>query len=118
MLCIYYLDDAQEEVELEVDGINDDDENFEDYPVENKSGKKIYSEQKDFSIRELNMMRTDKQLDLRPKYQRNYVFDKQKASRLIESILLDVPMPVMYFAEEPNGKYSVIDGQQRLTSLQ
>ena len=62
-------------------------------------------------------MRTENELDLRPQYQRNFVFDKQKASRLIESILLDIPIPVFYFAEEPNRKYSVIDGQQRLTSF-
>ena len=42
---------------------------------------------------------------------------KKKASLLIESILLEVPIPVLYFAEEVNGKYSVIDGQQRLTSF-
>ena len=42
---------------------------------------------------------------------------KKIASKLIESILMDVPIPVIYLAEEKNGTYSVIDGQQRLTSF-
>jgi len=100
----------------EIDGIADEDENQEETPPE-KISRKIIWLPKDFSIRELNMMRSGNELDLRPEYQRNFVFDRQKASRLIESILLDVPIPVLYFAEEPDGKYSVIDGQQRLTSF-
>ena len=40
-----------------------------------------------------------------------------KASRLIESALLNVPLPIIYLAEEADGRKSVIDGQQRLTSF-
>ncbi|MBT2728570.1 DUF262 domain-containing protein [Bacillus sp. ISL-75] len=43
--------------------------------------------------------------------------DDKLASRLIESILMDVPIPVIYLAEEKDGTFSVIDGQQRLTSF-
>ena len=101
----------------EIDGINDDDENLDDTPSEKIKQKKIFWRTQDFSIRELLIMRTENEIDLRPQYQRNYVFDRQKASRLIESILIDVPIPVFYFSEEPDGRYSVIDGQQRLTSF-
>ena len=106
-----------EQEELEIDGFGDDAEDPDEVIVD-KHDKKIYWQPKDFSIRELNIMKTtDGELDLRPQYQRNFVFDKRKASRLIESILLEVPIPVIYFAEESDGKYSVIDGQQRLTSF-
>ena len=57
------------------------------------------------------------ELDVRPYFQRGYVWDKSKASRLIESILLGVPIPVIYTAEEDDGTQSVIDGQQRLISI-
>jgi hypothetical protein len=50
-------------------------------------------------------------------YQRKYVWDAGKASRLIESLLLNVPIPVCYFAEDENGVYEVIDGLQRLQSI-
>lgn len=56
-------------------------------------------------------------LDPRPRFQRGYVWDIKKASRLVESILLHVPIPVVYTAEQDDGREIVIDGQQRLMSL-
>ena len=82
-----------------------------------KDSRKIVWQAKDFSIREFSSMRTDRELILQPEYQRNFVASTQIASRLIESIILDVPIPVIYLAEEQDGTYSVIDGQQRLTSF-
>lgn len=52
-----------------------------------------------------------------PDYQRKYVYDDKRASCLIESILIGIPIPVIYLAEEDEGVYSVIDGQQRITSF-
>ena len=56
-------------------------------------------------------------LVLQPDFQRQYVWDVEKASRLIESALLDIPLPTIYLSEEVDGKTYVIDGQQRLTSF-
>lgn len=56
-------------------------------------------------------------LILQPDFQRQYVWDRKKASRLVESVLLRVPLPIIYLSEQPDGKEYVIDGQQRLTSL-
>ena len=56
-------------------------------------------------------------VNLQPDFQRNFVWNASKASRLVESLLLDIPIPVIYVAEEPNRTYSVVDGQQRLTSI-
>ncbi|SDM31641.1 DUF262 domain-containing protein [Allokutzneria albata] len=50
-------------------------------------------------------------------YQRQYVWDRAKASRLIESLLLNIPVPVCYFAENEEGAYEVIDGLQRITTI-
>lgn len=83
----------------------------------NEKDRKIIWQSKDFSIREFQSMANDGDLILRPEYQRNFVASDQIASRLIESILIDVPIPVVYLAEEADGTYSVIDGQQRLTSF-
>ena len=58
----------------------------------------------------------DKELDPRPSFQRGYVWDRNRASKLIESILLHVPIPLVYTAEEDDGKEVVIDGQQRLST--
>lgn len=79
--------------------------------------RKIIWQAKDFSVREFHAMEQDGDLILQPDYQRKYVMDGTKASRLVESILMDVPIPVVYLAEEQDGTFSVIDGQQRLTSF-
>ena len=52
-----------------------------------------------------------------PNFQRNYVWDIQRASRLIESILLGLPIPQVFLYEESRNKFLVIDGQQRLLSI-
>jgi hypothetical protein len=101
------------EEELEIDSISDDDVEL-DIEIDQR---KIIWQAKDFSIREFLTMKNDGELILQPLYQRNFVATDLIASKLIESILLDVPIPVVYLAEEQDGSYSVIDGQQRLTSF-
>lgn len=54
---------------------------------------------------------------LEPEYQRKYRWDSIKASRFIESLLLNIPIPTVFLAEEEDVTYSVIDGQQRLTTI-
>ena len=54
-----------------------------------------------------------------PDFQRDYVWNLAEASRLIESLLLGLPVPGVFFAKEPDtNKLLVIDGQQRLKSIQ
>jgi hypothetical protein len=79
--------------------------------------RNILWQAKDFSIREFASMLQDGDLNLQPKYQRKFVATPKIASKLIESIIMDVPIPVIYLAEEKDETYSVIDGQQRLTSF-
>lgn len=53
----------------------------------------------------------------RPSFQRLYVWSDKLASRLIESILLNVPIPPCYFAQNEEYELDVIDGQQRIYSI-
>lgn len=54
----------------------------------------------------------------RPEFQRNFVWSRQQASRLIESVLLGLPIPSIFlYTEEPSKKQLIIDGLQRLTTL-
>jgi len=76
--------------------------------------RRVYSEKRDGSIFELYRQYQKGNLELRPEFQRLQVWDNSKSSRLIESVLLEVPIPVIYLSEESDSKYSVIDGQQRL----
>ncbi|UUM20559.1 DUF262 domain-containing protein [Mycoplasma sp. 2045] len=52
-----------------------------------------------------------------PDYQRNFVYNPEKTSKLIESALMGIPLPSIYLCEEEDGRLSVIDGQQRLKTL-
>jgi uncharacterized protein with ParB-like and HNH nuclease domain len=55
-----------------------------------------------------------------PNYQRAFVWekDKEKMSKFIESIILDLPVPYLFFADEPeSGKLEIVDGSQRLRTL-
>jgi hypothetical protein len=54
---------------------------------------------------------------LDPEFQRDFVWDLKKQSKLIESALLRIPLPVFYFAETHDGKQIVVDGLQRLTTF-
>ncbi|MFC2994220.1 DUF262 domain-containing protein [Acinetobacter sichuanensis] len=92
-------------------------ENDETLELQEKDIRQIIWQPKDFSLREFLSMQQDNDLDLQPEYQRKFVASLKIASRLIESILMDVPIPVIYLAEEKDGTFSVIDGQQRLTSF-
>jgi len=59
-------------------------------------------------------------LKLNPDFQRKYKWDKDgwvRSSRFIESCLMRIPLPSCYFAEDDDGSHLVIDGVQRLTTI-
>ena len=71
----------------------------------------------DKSISDIVAMIEGGDVVLDPDYQRSYVWDNKKASLLIESILLNVPIPVVYVAEDEDSTWTVVDGLQRLNTL-
>ena len=52
-----------------------------------------------------------------PGFQRNYVWDITRASKLIESLLLGLPVPQIFLYEESRNAFLVVDGHQRLMSI-
>lgn len=52
-----------------------------------------------------------------PGFQRNYVWDQRRASKLIESIIIGLPIPQVFLYEESRNDFLVIDGQQRLMTI-
>ncbi|CAI2388390.1 MULTISPECIES: DUF262 domain-containing protein [Alteromonas] len=104
-----------------LDDVNDyDDQTGEDEldPVEiPKEVRHLRTQSYDKSVRDLVAMIDEGDIDLDPDYQRNYLWENKKASLLIESILLNIPIPVVYVAENEESQWNVIDGLQRLNSL-
>jgi len=55
--------------------------------------------------------------DLNPEFQRDFVWKEDKQSRLIESCIMRIPLPVLYVAEADDGRIIVVDGLQRLSTF-
>ena len=53
-----------------------------------------------------------------PDFQRDFIWSTEKQSRLIESVLMRIPLPVFYLGEDERGRMAVVDGLQRLTTFQ
>lgn len=72
--------------------------------------RKINTQAYDKSVSDLYRMMSDGDINLNPEYQRNYIWDNKRASLLIESIILNVPIPVVYVSQEEDDSWTVIDG--------
>ena len=72
---------------------------------------------KNFTIREIYTQIIERDLDLAPDFQRSFVWKKRQQIRLLESILLGIPLPAFYFNQDKSGAHQVIDGVQRLTTV-
>ena len=69
------------------------------------------------SIGELINLYRDGELDIHPEFQRFYRWSPQQKSRLIESILLGIPIPSIFVSQREDGVWDVIDGLQRLSTI-
>jgi hypothetical protein len=79
--------------------------------------RRLVTQASDFSLETIASMVDTKAIDPYPEYQRRDRWDHVRQSALIESFLLNVPVPPVYLAEEDYGVYSVIDGKQRITAI-
>lgn len=52
-----------------------------------------------------------------PEYQREFVWDSERQSKLIESITLGLPIPIIFLAEDQAGRLEIVDGSQRIRTL-
>jgi len=94
-----------------------EDNEIEDNTTNPYDPDKIRVDTKPFSLRQIYDMMKVGDIDLSPDFQRNLVWDNLRKSRLIESILLRIPLPMFYFAQDEDGKISVVDGLQRLSTI-
>ena len=84
-----------------------------DIPAEKR---KLNTETYDFTVSTIVEYISEKHIDI-PMFQRGYVWNRAQASRLIESLIIQCPIPVVYLSQNSNETLSVIDGNQRLTSI-
>ncbi|MGE4376601.1 MAG: HNH endonuclease family protein [Burkholderiaceae bacterium] len=112
-------ENIEPEIDYEEDVENSDVESLDEGELNPAPSphKKVVLDKADRSLSELYRWYKSGRIIIDPEWQRNYVWDLSRASKLIESFLLDIPVPVVYFAKIDSGKYEVIDGLQRLTSV-
>src|SRR5574344_437847 len=82
---------------------------------------------KELTIRELANGYEDKneegvfgyggELDIRPPYQREFIYKEKQRDAVIDTITNNFPLNVMYWAEKEDGTFEIIDGQQRTISI-
>ncbi len=100
------------EPESDVEGLDSSSESLDEYSID------------DLLIRPENrsIYETIRRIDhgscvMNPDIQREFIWPEDKQSKLIESIIMRIPLPVFYFAEDDRGRIVVVDGLQRLTSI-
>lgn len=106
-----------ERYENELVGIESEDkgeENIDDSPY---SPDDVRISQHMYSVYQVHHWIEKGVLTLSPDFQRNMVWDIQRKSLLIESLMLKIPIPAFYFQEDMNGDKLVIDGLQRLSTI-
>lgn len=84
--------------------------------IEQKA-KEIRTEEYSMSIGEALSLYKDKEIDIHPEFQRFYRWSDLQKTKLIESILLGIPVPPIYVSQRDDGVWDVIDGLQRLSTL-
>lgn len=69
------------------------------------------------SIGELTNLYRDGELVIRPPFQRLFRWDDSQKSRLIESILIGIPLPSIFVVQDEGGKWELVDGLQRVSTI-
>jgi len=78
--------------------------------------RRLHTETYDFTISTIYKLLKDKKIVI-PEFQRRYVWSRAQASRLIESLIIQCPIPVIYLDQGSEGTLTVVDGNQRLMSI-
>lgn len=103
-------------IELEQSGINNSEGSIStEYKPYDPEKIKIRSDK--MTLIQVSAMMDNGDIDLTPPFQRNLVWDSFRKSRLIESILLRIPLPMFYFSEDLEGRLTIIDGLQRISTI-
>jgi len=91
-----------------------------DFEVQDQPGygpDDIFVENKPFSLSQIVDLINNEDIELTPDFQRNFIWDRTRQSKLIESILLGLPLPSIYLSQYEDGRLTVVDGLQRLSTI-
>ncbi len=83
----------------------------------NLKSKEIHTDGYPMSIGEISSLYRDKELDIHPEFQRIFRWNILQKSKLIESMLLGIPIPSVFVSQRDDGVWDVVDGLQRLSTI-
>jgi hypothetical protein len=111
------LDDEQEEISTPVAVAADATDRMIEKHFETGRLRVVQEKNELFLPHVVDFIERDKWGNLRPEYQRRLRWDDTKKSRLIESFIMNVPVPPVFLYEVSLGSFEVMDGQQRLNAI-
>ena len=101
-------------IEEEIEGLGEPDPStWGDYPIDT-----LLIRNEPRTIHEVLRRIGQGQYVMDPDFQRDFIWEDAKQSKLIESVLMRIPLPVFYLAEDSQGRMVVVDGLQRLSTFQ
>lgn len=115
-------DEADENEDPEYSGFSEEEGPEEPDPPESESDRypkfRIVYQTTNYHLPQINdLLSKGNIINIRPEYQRRLRWDNRKKSALIESFLLNIPIPPVFFYESDYAQYEVMDGQQRLNCV-
>ncbi|HFI0844661.1 TPA: DUF262 domain-containing protein, partial [Streptococcus suis] len=109
ILDLYSEDTLLENIENEQIDIDVEEEVLDEF--ETPHNRKLYIDRVDKSTSDIVRMIKEGELNLQPDYQRRFVWSAKTQSQFIESLLLSIPIPTIFLAENDDETFEVIDGQ-------
>ena len=99
--------------EEKVEGLGSASGSWGDYPID-----EVLIRHEARTIHDVIRRIDKKEYVMDPDFQRDFIWPEGKQSKLIESVIMRIPLPVFYLAEDREGRMTVVDGLQRLTTFQ
>jgi hypothetical protein len=95
-----------------VEGLDDEIAGLGTYPLDT-----VLIRTEHISVYQMVRRIEQKKYVMDPDYQRDFIWNEDKQSKLIESVIMRIPLPAFYLAEDENGRMVVVDGLQRLSTI-
>lgn len=97
----------------DVEGLEDSQSSsWKDYPIDS-----LLIRQENRTVHDVLRRINTGRFVMNPDFQRDFIWPKDKQSKLVESVIMRIPLPVLYLAEDEQGRMIVVDGLQRLSTF-
>ncbi len=111
-------------LDFEIKAVFNDDNSRQEFSLENIERKysqgfsRVVTETGSYKVNLLkDIFRKENNYELEPDYQRRITWNNQKRSKLIESLIMNIPIPPIYLYERDYNQYEIMDGLQRVTAI-